>query len=148
MQAAVVSVFLVSASLAQYGPPQRYYGHGPARKDEIEQQQKAFKHWWGDELAMKLSDLPKEGRGPDFRVPYSGHDYPDLSGGTLNAMFKYDQAFHRYQPLATQYERGDVSACAPIPTAVACPPGTATATAGRQPPFATPSRKGVSSATA
>jgi hypothetical protein len=59
---------------------------------------------------MKLADLPTEGKVPDFRVPYSGHDYPDLSGGTLNAMFKYDQAFHRYQPLATQYERGDVSA--------------------------------------
>jgi hypothetical protein len=110
MQATVVSMLLVSASLAQYGPPQHYYGHGPARKDEIEQQQKAFTQWWGDELVMKLAALPTEGKVPDFRVPYSGHDYPDLSGGTLNAMFKYDQAFHRLQPLATQYERGDVSA--------------------------------------
>jgi hypothetical protein len=110
MQATVVSMLLISASLAQYGSPQRYYGHGQARKDEIEQQQTAFKQWWGDELVMKLSALPTEGKVPDYRVPYSGHDYPDLSGGTLNAMFKYDQAFHRYQPLATQYERGDVSA--------------------------------------
>ena len=108
MHAPVVSLLLVSASLAQYGPPQRYYGASPMRKEELEQQQTSFKQWWGDELVVKLADLPAEGKVPDYRVPYSGHDYPDMSGGTLNAMYKYDQAFHRGRGLATEYERMDV----------------------------------------
>ena len=106
MQATVVSMLLVSASLGQQnGPPQRFYGHGPARKDEVEQQQKAFKQWWGDDLAMKLADLPAEGKVPEFRVPYSGHDYPDLSGGTLNAHVQIRSGVSSRPPLATQYER-------------------------------------------
>jgi hypothetical protein len=126
MHATVVSVLLVSASLSQiprYAQPrpgqprnaqprvqERFYGHGPVQKEELEQQQEAFKHWWGDELVVKLSDLPTEGKVPDFRVPYCGHDYPDRAGGTINALFKYDQAFHRGRGLATEYERMDVSA--------------------------------------
>ncbi|HMC10303.1 MAG TPA: hypothetical protein VKH44_03400, partial [Pirellulaceae bacterium] len=110
MHTAAVSMLLVSASLAQYGPPQRIYGHGPMRKDELEQQQQAFKQWWGDDLALKLADLPAEGKVPEYRVPYCGHDYPDRAGGTINALSKYDQAFHRGRGLATEYERMDVSA--------------------------------------
>jgi hypothetical protein len=113
MQAAVVSVLLVSASLAQVRtarPPQPFYGHGTIRKDELEQQQQAFKQWWGDELVMKLADLPEEGKVPEFRVPYSGHDYPDRGGGTIASLSKYDQAFHRGRMQATEYERMDVSA--------------------------------------
>ena len=110
MQAGVVSLLLVSASLAQYGPPQRYYGHGAIRKDELEQQQQSFKQWWGDDLVVKLADLPAEGKVPEFRVPYSGHDYPDRAGGTIVALSKYDQAYHRGRQLATDYERMDVSA--------------------------------------
>lgn len=108
MHASVVSVLLISASLAQYGPP-RYSTYGQIRKDELEQQQQAFKQWWGDELVLKLSDLPAEGKVPDFRVPYAGHDYPDMAGGTLNAMYKYDMAFHRGRGLAAAYEQMDVS---------------------------------------
>ena len=113
MQAAIVSVFLVSASLAQVRtarPPQPFYGHGPIRKDELEQQQQAFKQWWGDELVTKLADLPAEGKVPEFRVPYSGHDYPDRGGGTIASLSKYDQAYHRGRQLATEYERMDVGA--------------------------------------
>src|SRR6478736_10495253 len=110
MQASVVSLLLVTSSLAQFGPPQRFYGHGPIRKDEMEGQQQAFKQWWGDELVLKLADLPAEGKVPDFRVPYSGHDYPDRAGGTINVLYKYDQAFHRGRPLAAEFERMDVSA--------------------------------------
>src|SRR5262245_57120576 len=111
MQASVVSLLLVTSSLAQYGPPQRQYGgHGPVRKDELEQQQQAFKQWWGTDLVLTLADLPTEGKVPDFRLPYSGHDYPDRGGGTINAMYKYDQAFHRNQSLAADYERRDISA--------------------------------------
>jgi hypothetical protein len=117
MQAGAL-LLLVSASLAQYGPPsmaqngppQRWYGHGAIRKDELDQQQESFKQWWGDDLLVKLSDLPAEGKVPEFRVPYSGHDYPDRAGGTINALFKYDQAYHRNRPLATEFERMDVSA--------------------------------------
>src|ERR1044072_2873563 len=126
MQAGV-ALLLVSVSLAQYGPPQRCYGHGAIRKDELEQQQQAFKQWWGDELAVKLTDLPAEGKVPEYRVPYCGHDYPDLSGGTINALFKYDQAFHRNRPLAADYERMDVS----------------DHRAGRQPPDRRPPTRGL-----
>jgi hypothetical protein len=111
----LISLLLVSTSLAQYyetpyyGPPQRHYGHGPIKKDELEQQQQAFKQWWGDEYVTKLSELPAEGKVPDFRVPYAGHDYPDRGGGTVNAMSKYDRAFHRGRPLATQFEQTDIS---------------------------------------
>jgi hypothetical protein len=111
MQVGVVSLLLVSASLAQFrAPPPQYYGNGVIRKDELEQQQQAFKQWWGDELVMKLADLPGEGKVPEFRVPYSGHDYPDRAGGTIFALSKYDQAFNRGRQLATDYERMDVSA--------------------------------------
>src|SRR5438270_8687663 len=109
MQAGV-ALLLLSVSLAQHGPPQRFYGHGAIRKDELEQQQQSFKQWWGDDLVMKFADLPAEGKVPEFRVPYSGHDYPDRAGGTIFALSKYDQAFHRGRQLATDYERMDVSA--------------------------------------
>jgi hypothetical protein len=46
---------------------------------------------------------------PDFRVPYSGHDYPDRSGGTLAVMRKYDLAFHRGRGLATAFEEHDTT---------------------------------------
>ena len=106
MQAAAVSLLLVSASLAQYGPPQRFYGHGPIKKDELEYQQQAFKQWWGTEYVTKLDELPKEGKVADYRVPYSGHDYPDMGGGTLVAMYKYDRAF---RSRAADFERFDIS---------------------------------------
>jgi len=131
MSVPVVSVLLVTSSLAQiFGPrfnegprfydgPQRwgqqarpqpqFFGHGPIKKDELEYQQQTFKQWWGDELAMKLADLPAEGAVPEYRTPYAGHDYPDRAGGTVMAMWKYDQAFHRGRQLATQFERSDVS---------------------------------------
>lgn len=106
MQAAAVSLLLVSASLTQYAPPHRSYGHGTIKKDELEYQQQAFKQWWGNEYVTKLDELPKEGKVPDFRVPYSGHDYPDMAGGTLVAMYKYDRAF---RSRAAEYERMDIS---------------------------------------
>ena len=110
MQSVLVSALLVSSTLAQYGPPQRNFGHGPARKDEMEQRKESFKQWWGDDFVVKLSDLPAEGKVPEFRVPYAGHDYPDRGGGTVNSLFKYDQAFHRGRQLATEFERQDVGA--------------------------------------
>jgi len=100
-----------------YAPPQgygqtqqRFFTHGSARKDELEQQKQSFKQWWGDEFVTKLADLPAEGKVPEFRVPYAGHDYPDRAGGTINSLFKYDQAFHRGRSLAAEFERMDVGA--------------------------------------
>jgi len=83
-------------------------GYGPIRKDELDYQKDAFQHWWGAELNYKLADLPAEGKVPDFRVPYAGHDYPDRAGGTLVAMSKYDRAFNR-DDLASEWERRDIS---------------------------------------
>src|SRR5437868_3466272 len=134
MYGTAVSLLMVSASFTQYGQPpfgqppfgqppfgqprfltrevreERFFGHGPIKKDELEYQQQAFKQWWGDELLLKLADLPADGKVPDFRLPYSGHDYPDRAGGTMNVLYKYDQAFHRGRPLAAEFERMDVSA--------------------------------------
>jgi hypothetical protein len=90
--------------------PHRYFSHGAARKEELEQQKQSFKQWWGDEFVTKLADLPAEGKVPEFRVPYAGHDYPDRAGGTINSLLKYDQAFYRGRPLATEFERMDVGA--------------------------------------
>jgi hypothetical protein len=114
----VLSLVIASSALAQqpygppqsYGPPQRFFGHGQPRKDELDQQKQSFKQWWGDEFVTKLADLPAEGKVPEFRVPYAGHDYPDRGGGTINSLFKYDQAFHRGRQLATEFERMDVGA--------------------------------------
>lgn len=106
----VASILLVSSVLAQYGPPQRYFGPSAARKEEMEQQKQSFKQWWGDDFVVKLSDLPAEGKVPEFRVPYAGHDYPDRGGGTVNSLLKYDQAYHRGRQLATEFERQDVGA--------------------------------------
>lgn len=107
MSACVISALIAASTLAQYGPPRSY---GTIKKEELEYQQQAFKQWWDDDLVLKLADLPAEGKVPDFRLPYSGHDYPDRGGGTMNAMYKYDRAFHRGQPRAAEYERMDVSA--------------------------------------
>ncbi len=81
--------------------------YGTIRKDELDYQKEAFQHWWGTELNFTLAALPAEGKVPDFRVPYAGHDYPDRGGGTVNAMQKYDRAFHRGS-LATQWEHDDI----------------------------------------
>jgi len=128
MYGVAASLLIVSTSLTQfrqpfnqpaYGQPffarevreeRFFFGHGPIKKDELEYQQQAFRQWWGDELAVKLADLPAEGKVPDFRLPYAGHDYPDRAGGTINALYKYDQAFNRGRPMAAEFERMDVSA--------------------------------------
>jgi Transglutaminase elicitor len=105
MSGAVVSLALVVATLGQSGS--RY---GTIQKEELEYQQKAFQTWWGNDLVMTLDDLPLEGKVPAQRIPYSGHDYPDRNGGTVQALYKYDRAFHGGRPLAVEFERMDVSA--------------------------------------
>ena len=78
--------------------------------EEVAEQNQSFKRWWDAELIWRYEDLPREGSVPDYRVPYSGYDYPDRAGGTAHVLRKYDLAFHRGQPLAASYEQQDVTA--------------------------------------
>lgn len=82
---------------------------GEIQKPEIEQQKEVFKTWWGRDLTTKLTELPTDGKVPDYRVPYSGHDYPDKAGGTIQALVKYDQAYNRGRSSAVEFERKDVT---------------------------------------
>ena len=117
MSSATLSLLFLTAATGQIGRYQDYgyqdYGraqnYGTIRPDELKYQQEVFQQWWGQELALKVADLPTEGKVPEFRVPYAGHDYPDRAGGTMSAMSKYDRAFNR-APVATEWERRDVSA--------------------------------------
>ena len=88
----------------------------PIKKEEVEYQSQMFESWWGTKLEWKLSELPSEGAVPEFRVPYSGHDYPDRGGGTdvrwsggVSALGKYDMAFNGGRGMAVSFERLDVS---------------------------------------
>lgn len=83
-------------------------------KDEVEYQSYNFQEWWDTELTWKYDDLPEKGSVPAFRVPYSGHDYTDRSGGTMDVMRKYDMAFNRRVPMATEWEREDVGKRRPV----------------------------------
>ena len=75
---------------------------------ELQQQRDTYKKLWDADLIVRLADLPAAGSVPDYRIPYSGHDYPDKVGGTLSAMSKYDKAFFRGQSKAYQSEREDL----------------------------------------
>jgi len=90
---------------------------GLIKQEEQEYQNEVFKQWWGTELARKFDDLPTEGKVPDFRIPYSGHIYPDRGGGTdarqgrgMSPLGKYDTAFNDRRGLAVAHERMDVTA--------------------------------------
>ncbi len=101
MQATLISCLALVAAVGQTSS-------NPIPKDELTYQQQVFKQLWGQELKLRLADLPADGKVPDVRVPYSGFDYPDRSGGTMPAMMKYDHAFHGNRMLATEWERRDV----------------------------------------
>ncbi len=77
---------------------------------DVKTQNEVFQQLWGTPFSWKFDDLPANGGVEDFRVPYSGHIYPDTQGGTMEAMRKYDRAFHRGRSLATAYERHDTTA--------------------------------------
>lgn len=87
----------------------------PIQQKEIDIQNKIFLFRWETDLQWKLDELPSEGTVPEFRVPYSGHDYPDKGGGTnvvvsgnMSPLAKYDQAFNRGRSLAVAWENQDV----------------------------------------
>lgn len=77
---------------------------------DIKTQNEVFQRLWGTQFSWKFADLPEKGGVEDFRVPYSGHIYPDTQGGTIEAMRKYDRAFHRGSSPAAAYERWDTTA--------------------------------------
>ncbi len=74
------------------------------KKDEIDYQSEAFLRWWESELVWTFDNLPKEGQVPDYRLPYSGHDYPDRAGGTIDVLRKYDRAFHSGETVRIETE--------------------------------------------
>lgn len=82
----------------------------PVSTEERLEQAEAFEIWWNTKLEWEFDKLPSKGGVAEFRIPYSGHDYPDRAGGTMDALRKYDAAFHRGQLLATSWERTDVGA--------------------------------------
>jgi hypothetical protein len=80
----------------------------------IEQEEMAylngsFQRWMGVDIICRFDDLPTKGGVPRFRIPYTGHDYPDKAGGTVAAMRKYDSAFHEGRRLATAFEQKDTT---------------------------------------
>jgi hypothetical protein len=105
MGTSALAVVLALTVTVQAEAPRRA---GAIRQEEVDYQSEAFQRWWETEWLRTFDDLPTEGEVPDFRVPYSGHDYPDSAGGTVDALWKYDEAFHGGRPLATEYERIDV----------------------------------------
>jgi len=65
---------------------------------------------WDQSFTTKLTDLPKDGSVAPENVPYSGHWYPEVSGGTGvkqrsgSALEKYDLAINAGNMKATQWE--------------------------------------------
>ena len=51
------------------------------QEDERKYQDHIFKKWWDVHLERRFDRLPTEGKVPDYRIPYSGCDYPDTNGG-------------------------------------------------------------------
>lgn len=96
------------------GPAQTSADSRAIEQDEFDYQNQNFQDWWDTELVWKFDDLPEKGSVPKFRVPYSGNDYTDRSGGTMDVMRKYDAAFNGGVPLATEWEREDVGKRRPL----------------------------------
>lgn len=84
---------------------------GPIKAEEVEYQNQVFQQWWETDLVWNFDALPEKGSVPSHRLPYSGHDYPDRAGGTIDALRRYDMAFHRgSRTSAVKFERHDVTA--------------------------------------
>ena len=108
MEASAIAL-LLSVAVNSYG--QYYYAQPRTvdiKQEEVDYQSECFQRWWGVELDWKFDNLPAKGTVPDKRMPYSGYHYPDHTGGTLNAMRKYDAAFHRNASRAHAHERWDI----------------------------------------
>jgi hypothetical protein len=80
--------------------------------EELTTHGKIYQRWWDKELELNFDKLPTAGRVPDSRMPYSGYYYPDVRGGTQNALRKYDYAFNGRRLRATAFEQWDTTAYA------------------------------------
>jgi hypothetical protein len=78
--------------------------------DTAKKQNEVFEKYWGTPFVWKFDELPKKAVVPAFRVPYSGHIYPDRQGGTASALRKYDAAFNRGRSSAAAHEGWDTTA--------------------------------------
>ncbi len=76
---------------------------------ETQLQDDVFQRYWGGQFVWKFDELPSQGTVGAERVPYSGYIYLDKAGGTVNALQKYDRAFHAGRFPATAYERWDTT---------------------------------------
>ena len=60
----------------------------PVSTEERLEQAEAFEIWWNTKLEWEFDKLPSKGGVAEFRIPYSGHDYPDRAGelkfGSIN----------------------------------------------------------------
>ena len=85
--------------------------HPPSKIDveEREYQDENFQRWWKTDFVWTFDDLPMTGNVPAYRIPWTGYDYPDVAGGTIDVMRKYDRAFHGGRPLATAFEQMDTT---------------------------------------
>jgi hypothetical protein len=101
-------------AIALIGPSQATADPRAIEQDEVDYQSQNFQQWWDTELLWRYDDLPEKGSVPKFRIPYSGHDYTDRSGGTMDVMRKYDVAFNGRAPMATEWEREDVGKRRPL----------------------------------
>lgn len=108
------SALTLVLALVVNGPAQASTDSRAIEQDEIDYQNQNFQDWWDTELVWKYDDLPIKGSVPKFRIPYSGHDYTDRSGGTMDVMRRYDAAFNGGVPLATEWEREDVGKRRPL----------------------------------
>lgn len=77
---------------------------------EARAQGKIYHDLWDRKFIRKLSELPTKGQTDD--IPYSGHWYPEKTGGTAphnwngeSPLHKYDRAFHGQQGLAVKWEQ-------------------------------------------
>jgi hypothetical protein len=77
---------------------------------QVDEQNNIFQRWWGTKLVWKFDELPTSGQVPDYRVPYSGYYYPDVGGGTMRMLRKYDIAFNAGRLRATGHEQWDTTA--------------------------------------
>ncbi len=77
--------------------------------EEREYQDENFLRWWNADFIWTFDDLPTTGSVPSYRIPWTGYDYPDVAGGTIAVMRKYDRAFHGGRPLATTFEQMDTT---------------------------------------
>lgn len=77
---------------------------------ESREQGTLYQDLWDRKFIRRFSELPLTGKA-DY-VPYSGHWYPEKTGGTApyslredSPLHKYDRAFHGQSGLAVQWER-------------------------------------------